>query len=148
MIFTKYQNSTLRTIKLTNIQESNPKNKVFKSIYHNRVITKEGNLFKENLPKNASELTTGATDRRGHDGKSRPSVVPYLTPFPASLFTNFLLPSTDMDDDPLHARRSIDVFRSSILRIFWRWVLGLLSINIDGCTGWSIVAMTVRGEPP
>ena len=57
---------TTRTIKLKkHIQESNPKNEVFTSIYNNRVLTKEGNLFKENLPKNASESTIEATDRRG-----------------------------------------------------------------------------------
>ena len=62
VIFTKSQNSTLRTIKLENIPKSNPKNEVFTSIYNNKVLTKEENLLKENLPKNVFESTNGATD--------------------------------------------------------------------------------------
>ena len=77
---------------------------------------------------------------------SRPSVILYLTPFSAAFFTYFLLPSTDIDDDPLHARWFVYVFRSSILRIFRTWVLGLLSVNIDGYAGRSIIAMAVRRE--
>ena len=72
----------------------------------------------ENLPKNVSESMIGATDHRGHNGQSRPSVVPYLTSFSTGFFTNFMLPSTDMDDGPLRERPSVDGFHSSIHRIF------------------------------
>lgn len=70
------------------------------------------------MPKNASESMTGATDRQGQDGTSWTFVVPCLTSFSAAFFTNFKLPSTDMDEDPLYAPQSIDGFLSSILTIF------------------------------
>lgn len=118
------QNSTLRTIKLENIQESNFKNEVFTTIYNNRVLTKERNLFEENLPKNASESMTGATDRRAHDGLLKPSVIPYLTFLNFSFLSNILVPSTEKDDGPLRSQWSIDGFRSSILTMCYLWVLG------------------------
>ena len=46
-----------------------------------------------------------------------------------------------MEEDRLLARRSIDGFRSSILRIFLTWVLGLLSFNIDGGGGRSVQSL-------
>lgn len=63
VMFKKYQNSTVRTLKLENIQESYPKNMVFLSIYNNSVLKKVGNLFKEDFPKNVSESTIEAMDR-------------------------------------------------------------------------------------
>ncbi len=57
VIVTKSQNSTLRKIKLVNVREFT-KTEVSTSIYNNRVLTDEDNLFKENLSQNDSESRT------------------------------------------------------------------------------------------
>ena len=75
VIFTKSKNSTLWLIKLENIQESNPKTEVYTSIYNNRVLTKDGNLYKENLQEKRFWVNYWS------DGPSRPSVIPYLKLF-------------------------------------------------------------------
>ena len=112
-------------MKVSNNQESNPQNEVFRTIYKKQKPSQRRNLFAENLSKRG-----WVNGPRDGSSWSRRAVMDSIVPYFANSSTALFITLDGRYDGSSHAQRSIEGLRSITLKLlefgYWDYFSDLL----------------------